>query len=252
MNGVVESLASLSWVVVLAFLLLYSASLVFRCLVGEGYIYDHPDDMPEEALELFGTVWRSFLALFKLMNDDQSVVAPIITTVTGQILFYMFMMLSNWMMLAILTSVISDNMMQASRAKDELDRQKEARETHKAAQKRLKVIFHRLDEDSDGSISEEEMLQTPKRSGSAGGAPCSFWPGHGGLVRDAVLHRIPNLLEREGDLVPPVPDDVGRCGGACEGAFHPQALRRPEIHGVSLGEAIECSTPTPQSPPSRD
>ena len=159
MNGVVESLASLSWVVVLAFLLLYSASLVFRCLVGEGYIYDHPDDMPEEALELFGTVWRSFLALFKLMNDDQSVVAPIITTVTGQILFYMFMMLSNWMMLAILTSVISDNMMQASRAKDELDRQKEARETHKAAQKRLKVIFHRLDEDSDGSISEEEMLQ---------------------------------------------------------------------------------------------
>ena len=159
MNGVVESLASLGWVVVLAFLLLYSASLVFRCLVGEGYIYDHPDDMPEEALELFGTVWRSFLALFKLMNDDQSVVEPIITTIAGQILFYVFMMLSNWMMLAILTSVISDNMMQASRAKDELDRHKEARETQEHAKKRLKTIFHRLDEDSDGSISEEEMLR---------------------------------------------------------------------------------------------
>lgn len=38
------------------------------------------------------------------MNDDQSVVTNIISTVGGQILFYTFMMLSNWMMLAILTS----------------------------------------------------------------------------------------------------------------------------------------------------
>ena len=28
-------------------------------------------------------VWRSFLALFKLMNDDQSVVSPMVSTVGG-------------------------------------------------------------------------------------------------------------------------------------------------------------------------
>ena len=158
-NGVAESLAGVGWVIVLTFILLYSAALVFRCLVGEGYIYDTPDEMPEEAALEFGTVWRSFLALFKLMNDDQSVVSPIITTVVGQILFYVFMMMSNWMMLAILTSVVSDNMMKASRLKEEDDRQRQDKEDQELAKRRITKIFHQLDMDQNGSISESEMVQ---------------------------------------------------------------------------------------------
>lgn len=157
-NGVVQSLASVGWVILLTFLLLYSAALVFTSLVGQGYIYNDPDEMPEEAVQYFGTVWRSFLALFKLMNDDQSVVAPIITTITGQILFYAFMMLSNWMMLAILTSVVSDNMMSASRVKEEEDRKKAFEEDQQRAKRRIHQIFHELDEDQNGSISEQEMV----------------------------------------------------------------------------------------------
>ena len=157
-NGVVESLASVGWVIMLTFLLLYSAALVFTSLVGQGYIYSDPTDIPDEAVQNFGTVWRSFLALFKLMNDDQSVVEPIITTVTGQILFYTFMMLSNWMMLAILTSVVSDNMMSASRVKEEEDRKKAHLENQERAKRRIKTIFHQMDVDQDGSISEKEML----------------------------------------------------------------------------------------------
>ena len=131
----------------------------FTSLVGQGYIYSSPDEIPEEAVQNFGSVWRSFLALFKLMNDDQSVVAPIITTVTGQILFYSFMMLSNWMMLAILTSVVSDNMMSASRVKEEEDRRKSLQEDQQRARRRITSIFHQLDEDQNGSISEQEMVQ---------------------------------------------------------------------------------------------
>ena len=185
-NGVVQSLASVGWVILLTFLLLYSAALVcpgtdigstgllpsffsrvthrdalllrFTSLVGQGYIYNDPDEMPEEAVQYFGTVWRSFLALFKLMNDDQSVVAPIITTITGQILFYAFMMLSNWMMLAILTSVVSDNMMSASRVKEEEDRKKAVEEDQQRAKRRIQQIFRELDEDQNGSISEHEMV----------------------------------------------------------------------------------------------
>ncbi|CAE7884733.1 CACNA1B [Symbiodinium microadriaticum] len=157
-NGVVQSLASVGWVILLTFLLLYSAALVFTSLVGQGYIYNDPDEMPEEAVQYFGTVWRSFLALFKLMNDDQSVVAPIITTITGQILFYAFMMLSNWMMLAILTSVVSDNMMSASRVKEEEDRKKTFEEDQQRAKRRIQQIFRELDEDQNGSISEHEMV----------------------------------------------------------------------------------------------
>ena len=158
-SGVLDSLASVGWVIVLTFILLYSAALVFRCLVGEGYIFSHPEEIPEEADELFGTVWRCFLALFKLMNDDQSVVAPVITTVSGQILFYVFMMMSNWMMLAILTSVVSDSMMTASRLKDEEDRKKAEEEERERAKRRIRQIFHQLDQDQNGSISEQEMMQ---------------------------------------------------------------------------------------------
>ena len=135
------------------------AALRFTSLVGQGYIYDRPEDIPEEAVQYFGSVWRSFLALFKLMNDDQSVVSPIITTVSGQILFYAFMMLSNWMMLAILTSVVSDNMMSASRVKEEEDRQTQLQEEHERAKRRITKIFRQLDEDQNGLISEGEMLQ---------------------------------------------------------------------------------------------
>eukprot|EP00913_Durusdinium_trenchii_P019165 g18011.t1 len=107
----------------------------------------------------FGTVWRSFLALFKLMNDDQSVVTQIITTIGGQILFYAFMMLSNWMMLAILTSVISDNMMTVSRTKEEEDRKRSMQDRAEMAKRRITQIFQRLDEDHSGSITEDEMRQ---------------------------------------------------------------------------------------------
>ena len=158
-NGVVESLASIGWVCLLTFLLLYSAALVFTTLVGEGYIYSDPGEIPQDAMQNFGSVWRSFLALFKLMNDDQSVVAPITTTVAGQILFYCFMMLSNWMMLAILTSVVSDNMMSASRVKEDEDRQKAAQEHQERARRRITKLFHQLDNNQDGSISESELVQ---------------------------------------------------------------------------------------------
>lgn len=41
-HGVVESMASVGWVIILTFILLYSAALVFTTLVGRGYIYSAP------------------------------------------------------------------------------------------------------------------------------------------------------------------------------------------------------------------
>ncbi|CAE8626638.1 unnamed protein product, partial [Polarella glacialis] len=82
----------------LTFMLLYAASIVFTTLVGKGFIYEDYD-APESAKILYGSVFRTFLSLFKLMNDDQSMVEPIIGTVGGQLLFYGFMCMSNWMML---------------------------------------------------------------------------------------------------------------------------------------------------------
>jgi len=166
MNGVVESLQSITWVMVLTFLLLYSCAIMFTTLVGEGYIFS--GDVPGAAEEYYGTVFRSMLSLFKLMNDDQSMVEPILSTVVGRLLFCVFMMLSNWMMLAVLTSVISDNMMRGSHSL-ELKEQEDKREKDTAMKKRhLTELFQQIDQDKSGCISETELgalLQNPDLRG---------------------------------------------------------------------------------------
>ncbi|CAJ1383245.1 unnamed protein product [Effrenium voratum] len=159
LNGVTASLQGVGWVILATFMLLYSAAIVFTTMVGRGYIYDNPDEIPEAAKENYATVARSFLTLFKLMNDDQSVVEPIVTTWIGQLLFYSFMMLSNWMALAILTSVVSDNMIAASRQHDEHETLHQKQLKQARAKVRLKQIFGKLDQNQDGCITEMELEQ---------------------------------------------------------------------------------------------
>ncbi|CAJ1413926.1 unnamed protein product [Effrenium voratum] len=159
LNGVAASLQGVGWVILATFMMLYSAAIVFTTMVGRGYIYDSPDEIPEEAKQHYATVARSLLTLFKLMNDDQSVVEPIVTTWIGQLLFYSFMMLSNWMALAILTSVVSDNMITASRQHDEHEAIVQKQMQHERAKVRLRKILGDLDSNHDGCITELELAQ---------------------------------------------------------------------------------------------
>lgn len=154
-NGVVAALQGITWVMVLTALFLYAASIVFTTLVGQGFIFN--GHIPDEASEYYGSVLRTFLSLFKLMNDDQSMVAPIIDTMGGQLLFYAFMMLSNWIMLAVLTSVVSDHMMAASRQHDQAVEKEEASKRHASAEGRLISIFQQIDTDNTGTIDSEEL-----------------------------------------------------------------------------------------------
>eukprot|EP00930_Biecheleria_cincta_P016304 TRINITY_DN13310_c0_g2_i1.p1 TRINITY_DN13310_c0_g2~~TRINITY_DN13310_c0_g2_i1.p1 ORF type:complete len:656 (-),score=120.71 TRINITY_DN13310_c0_g2_i1:468-2390(-) len=154
-NGVVAALQAISWVMVLTGLFLYSASIVFTTLVGQGFIFEGP--APEEAKEYYGSVFRTFLSLFKLMNDDQSMVEPIVDTVGGQLMFYVFMMLSNWIALAVLTSVVSDHMMAASREHDDIAKAELARQQKASTEGRLTAIFQQIDSDNTGTIDKTEM-----------------------------------------------------------------------------------------------
>mmetsp|Transcript_100742 Transcript_100742/g.260261 ORF Transcript_100742/g.260261 Transcript_100742/m.260261 type:complete len:660 (-) Transcript_100742:156-2135(-) len=153
--GVLEAMQAVAWVLLLTFLLLYSAAIVFTTLVGQGYIYGD-GEVPADAAENFSTVSHSLLSLFKLMNDDQGVVASVITTVGGQMLFYSFMMLSNWMMLAILTSVVSDNMISSSQRCQQEDRVALDDATEKIRTDRLLEFFARFDAEQSGRISNKD------------------------------------------------------------------------------------------------
>lgn len=93
------------------------------------------------------------------MNGDTSVVEPISDKIAGQLLFATFMVVSNWAILAILTSVVSDNMMSTSAKANEEDEARQKAEDDAARVRRLNTLFHEIDCDQSGSISSEEWYK---------------------------------------------------------------------------------------------
>jgi len=90
------------------------------------------------------------------MNGDMSVVQPITGSVTGQLLFAGFMVVSNWAILAVLTAVVSENMISTSQKANEEDEQKQIEQTHQKRIRRLTALFKEIDEDGEGTISSKE------------------------------------------------------------------------------------------------
>lgn len=158
--GVMQALRAMQWVMILTLLTLYAGATVFTTVVKEGFLYG--DAPPEEALESFGSVGSSFYSLFKLMNGDTDVVAPLVVNVYGRLLFAAFLVLSNWAILAILTSVVSDHMIAASSAVHQADKEQRAQDDFDAQMHCFKVVLDSIDHSGNGSLCEGEwsaMLQ---------------------------------------------------------------------------------------------
>jgi len=160
LTGVIASVKAMQWVMVLTFLTLYACAVVFTNLVGKGLVTK--GHISPKADAYFGSVPKSLFSLFKLMNGDTSVVEPIARYVTGQLMFAGFMVVSNWAILAILTSVVSDNMISSSQKANEEDERKIRDELHEQRVRRLKALFNEIDKDGSGCINTSEwnsMLQ---------------------------------------------------------------------------------------------
>lgn len=154
--GVVEALQGMQWVLLLTVILLYAAAIIFTSLIGHGYMYG--GQAPQEAKDMFGTVPQSMFALFKLMNDDQSVVYPIIFSWEGLLLFAGFMVISNWAILAILTSVVSDSMIAASQRVEQEEFNWHKHVQHEAQNRRLVALFKEIDQDGSGALDQQEFM----------------------------------------------------------------------------------------------
>merc|ERR1712048_926782 len=144
----------MQWVVVLTVLTLYACAIVFTSLVGKGYMTGGV--VEDEAEYRFGSVAKSMFSLFKLMNGDTTVVAPITSSVQGQLLFAGFMVVANWAILAILTSVVSDNMISSSARANEEDEKKQREEAHEHRVAQLQTLFKEIDTDGSGAIEKKE------------------------------------------------------------------------------------------------
>jgi len=150
--GVMEALMAMQWVMILTLLVLYAGAVTWTTLIGKGLL----TGTTKGGERYFGTVPESLFSLFKLMNGDTSVVEPITNTVFGRLLFAGFVVLSNWSVLAILTSVVSDNMMTASAraAQEDLEVQRQA--DHALRAERVRGLFRDLDAEGGGTITEQE------------------------------------------------------------------------------------------------
>jgi hypothetical protein len=152
--GVIESLKAMQWVMVLTLLMLYAGAIFWTSLVGKGLLYG--GNPPADGIKHFGNVPTSLFSLFRIMNGDTSVVQSVTGTVFGQLLFAVFMVLSNWAILAILTSVVSDNMISASTKAAEEDAERDKAAEYQRKVGRLNHLFLEIDQDGSGSINEEE------------------------------------------------------------------------------------------------
>lgn len=152
--GVIESLKAMQWVMILTLLMLYAGAIFWTSLVGKGLIYGGKP--PPAGVKHFGTVATSLFSLFRIMNGDTSVVGSVTQTVFGQLLFAVFMVLSNWAILAILTSVVSDNMISASQAAMEEDKKKDREDEYCKCVGRLNALFREIDKDQSGCINAAE------------------------------------------------------------------------------------------------
>jgi len=155
--GVIDAFKSMQWVIILTLLTLYAGAIVFTNLVGHGLIF--PDQhSTDSAREKFGSVLTSLFSLFELMNGDTSVIEPIKDLIVGRLLFASFMVISNWAILAILTAVVSENMMSASNKFLEEEEKRTDAEEEKKNHDRLLQVFRENDDNNNGDISKEEWL----------------------------------------------------------------------------------------------
>merc|ERR1712137_834697 len=111
--GVLEAMQAMQWVLVLTVVLLYASAILFTSLVGRALIPG--GGVPDEAQELFSNVIGSMFLLFRVMNGDQGPIEPLFSTLPLRFLCVCYVVVSNWAVLAILTAVVSENMISAAR-----------------------------------------------------------------------------------------------------------------------------------------
>mmetsp|Transcript_157785 Transcript_157785/g.279760 ORF Transcript_157785/g.279760 Transcript_157785/m.279760 type:complete len:231 (+) Transcript_157785:3-695(+) len=126
-------------------------------LVGHGLAFNgHP---PDEVRGLFSSMPDSMFLLFKVMNDDQSVMDPLLPDDENlfKFVFVLFMIMSNWAVLAILTAVVSDNMLSSTQTQNEIEQERQASALRADRIRRLHDIIEELDVNHDGSVTQEEF-----------------------------------------------------------------------------------------------
>eukprot|EP00450_Noctiluca_scintillans_P019727 CAMPEP_0194527144 /NCGR_PEP_ID=MMETSP0253-20130528/63138_1 /TAXON_ID=2966 /ORGANISM="Noctiluca scintillans" /LENGTH=673 /DNA_ID=CAMNT_0039372037 /DNA_START=80 /DNA_END=2101 /DNA_ORIENTATION=+ len=153
--GVLEAMQGMQWVLLLTLVLLYACGILFTSLVGRGQVYD--GDPPEEAQQMFSAVIPSMFMLFRMMTGNPGLMDPLLGPFEVDILFAVFMVISNWVVVAILTAVVSDYMITSTSQRDKADHEEKVEAERQLSSVRLLEVFTQIDLTGDQTLCEEEF-----------------------------------------------------------------------------------------------
>lgn len=155
--GVAYAMQGMFWVLVLTVLLLYVCAILAVLLIEKGLMF--PDTGPPANLKgTFSGIYESMFILFLVMNGNFDSVQEILDTIPAtQLACALFMILSNWAILAIFTAVVSENMI--TTVEDRRREQEEAENKDKTERSVVKLseLFNDMDKREQGKIYASEF-----------------------------------------------------------------------------------------------
>eukprot|EP00930_Biecheleria_cincta_P055163 TRINITY_DN41514_c0_g1_i1.p1 TRINITY_DN41514_c0_g1~~TRINITY_DN41514_c0_g1_i1.p1 ORF type:complete len:941 (+),score=218.77 TRINITY_DN41514_c0_g1_i1:85-2907(+) len=156
--GILKAMQGMAWVLVLTFIVLYAFGLLCVRLFGRtGLAYG--GDAPASVDGIFPGVLQSMFVLFKVMNGDMDPIKPLLDELPiTKLVFVLYMVISSWAILSILTAVVSENMIAATDV-HRLEQERECTEMRqKHARLWLQEVFNNADSNQSGKLDEQEFM----------------------------------------------------------------------------------------------
>lgn len=156
------------WVLVFMMMTLYASAMLCQLFIGNGSIFAPgvPAEETEVFREMFHTVSSSLFALFGTMSSwSLTKLVPLFKAVPAFKLFFVVVYIySSWALLAVMTGVVSENMIAIREQMVREDAKKEAMKKEHVLHF-LGDLFRKSDTDGSGYISKDEfdmMLRSPE------------------------------------------------------------------------------------------
>jgi len=156
--GILQAMQGMAWVLVLTAVFLYAFALLGVRLIGHGLLFG--GRAPDEVAAIFPSVPQSMFVLFKVMNGDTDMVEPLFEALPlSKLVCVLYMVVSSWAILSILTAVVSENMINATDAhRLEVDGEASINEEREARQF-LHDALSKADKNADGDLGWEEFQE---------------------------------------------------------------------------------------------
>lgn len=166
-QSITEALQGMFWVLVFMIMTLYSVAILCTRVIGHGNIIsEDADEDLQKIKEMFSSVSTSMFTLFGTVSswslmkfvplfEEMPMLRP---------LFVVFYIYSAWALLAVMTGVVSENMIAI---RDQMQKEDEQREEKRKSMitKVLMELFREADVDNNGIVSRQEfegMLKSPE------------------------------------------------------------------------------------------